>query len=207
VPPDLLRRRPDIRKAERELAAQTARIGIAKADLYPAFSLNGVVNLQAEDLDNLANSSSRAYSFGPAFRWHILSGKRVRSNIQRETAATEGARLNYERTVLNAVEEVVNALASLSQDRIRLEALERSTQQSQRSVKLVREQYDNELTDFQNVLDMQRTLWTQQDRLAAAQGKLVLDLIRIYKAIGGGWPADVSGVDDPAKEPVGFDKD
>ncbi len=97
-------------------------------------------------------------------------------------------------------------MASLSQDKQRLAALQRSADQSERSVKLVGEQYANGLTDFQNVLDMQRTLWTQQDRLAGSRGQVVLDLIRIYKAIGGGWPMGDGGADDPTAEVVESDE-
>ena len=190
LPADLLRRRPDIRRAERELAAQTARIGVATADLYPAFSLTGTFTFQAEDFGDVGRSSSQAYSFGPGLRWHLLSGDRVRSNIQREEALTEQARLRYEQTVLSAVEEVENAMASFIQESKRRTSLQSSADESERSVKLVRELYANGLTDFQNVLDMQRTLWTQQDRLAASRGQIVLNLIRIYKAVGGGWPLD-----------------
>ncbi len=198
LPADLLRRRPDIRRAERELAAQTARIGVATADLYPSFTLSGVFTLQAEDFGDIGKWNSRAYSFGPGFRWYILGGDRVRSNIRRETAAAEQARLRYEQTVLLSVEEVENALASLLQDRQRLASLQRSTDESERSVRLVQEQYTSGLTDFQNVLDMQRTLWMQQDRLAAGRGEIILDLIRLYKALGGGWSMEGSEPNDPA---------
>jgi outer membrane protein TolC len=190
LPADLLRQRPDIRRAERELAAQTARVGVATADLYPAFSLTGTFTFQAEDFGDVGRSSSHAYSFGPGLRWHLLSGDRVRSNIQREEALTEQARLRYEQTVLSAVEEVENAMASFIQESKRRTSLQSSADESERSVKLVRELYANGLTDFQNVLDMQRTLWTQQDRFAASRGQVVLNLIRIYKAVGGGWPLD-----------------
>jgi NodT family efflux transporter outer membrane factor (OMF) lipoprotein len=190
LPADLLRRRPDIRRAERELAAQTARIGVATADLYPAFSLTGTFTFQAEDFGDVGRSSSKAYSFGPGLRWNLLSGDRVRSNIHREEALTEQARLRYEQTVLSAVEEVENAMASFIQESKRRTSLQSSADESERSVKLVRELYANGLTDFQNVLDMQRTLWTQQDRLAVSRGQIVLNLIRIYKAVGGGWPLD-----------------
>ncbi|MHC4315748.1 MAG: efflux transporter outer membrane subunit [Planctomycetota bacterium] len=175
LPADLLRRRPDIRRAERELAAQTARVGVATADLYPAFSLTGTFTFQAEDFGDVGRSSSKAYSFGPGLRWHLLSGDR---------------RLRYEQTVLSAVEEVENAMASFIQESKRRISLQSSADESKRSVKLVRELYANGLTDFQNVLDMQRTLWTQQDRLAVSRGQIVLNLIRIYKAVGGGWPLD-----------------
>jgi NodT family efflux transporter outer membrane factor (OMF) lipoprotein len=190
IPADLLRRRPDIRRAERQLAAQTARIGVATADLYPAFSLTGTFSFQAEDLGDVGRRGSRTYSFGPGFRWYLLGGNRVFSNIRREEAVTEQARLHYEQTVLSAVEEVENGLASFTQESTRRAALQRSTEESERSVKLVRELYASGLTDFQNVLDMQRTLWMQQDRLAASRGQVVLNLIRFYKALGGGWPLD-----------------
>lgn len=200
LPADLLRRRPDIRRAERELAAQTARIGVATADLYPAFSLTGTFTFQAEDLRDVGRSSSQAYSFGPGFRWHLLSGDRVRSNIQREEALTEQARLRYEQTVLSAVEEVENAMASFIQESKRRISLQSSVYESERSVKLVRELYTNGLADFQNVLDMQRTLWMQQDRLAASRGQVVLNLIRIYKAVGGGWPLDRTELERPTEK-------
>lgn len=200
LPADLLRRRPDIRRAERELAAKTARVGVATADLYPAFSLTGTFTFQAEDFGDVGRSSSQAYSFGPGLRWHLLSGDRVRSNIQREEALTEQARLRYEQTVLSAVEEVENAMASFIQESKRRTSLQSSADESERSVKLVRELYANGLTDFQNVLDMQRTLWTQQDRLAVSRGQIVLNLIRIYKAVGGGWPLDRPEQERPAEK-------
>ena len=105
-------------------------------------------------------------------------------------------------SVLSAVEEVENALTSFTQESKRRAVLQRSTDESERSVKLVRELYANGLTDFQNVLDMQRTLWTQQDRLAASRGQVVLNLIRIYKAVGGGWPLDRPEPDNLTEKPA-----
>ena len=192
LPGDLLRRRPDIRRAERQLAAQNAKIGVVTADLYPAFTLTGTFNLQAADFPKLGHMSSRAYSFGPDFRWYILGGDRVRSNIRIEEARTEQAAIAYENTVLMAVEETENAMTAYYQENQRRAALERSTAASVQSVQLVWSLYKNGLTDFQNVLDMQRTLFVQQDKLATSRGQVVLNLIRIYKAIGGGWsPEDL----------------
>ena len=190
LPADLLRRRPDIRRAERELAQQTAMVGVATADLYPSFSLTGTFLLRAESPSDMTNMSSRAYSFGPGLRWSIFSGNRVRSNIRIEEARTEQAAVRYERTVLGAVEEVEAALTAYMQEGERRDALDRSTAASQKAVQLVESLYRNELTDFQNVLDMQRTLFLQQDKLAVSRGQVVLSLIRIYKAVGGGWVPD-----------------
>jgi NodT family efflux transporter outer membrane factor (OMF) lipoprotein len=189
LPADLLRRRPDIRRAERQLAAQTAKIGVATADLYPALTLNGTFHLQAAKFSDMGNMSSRTYSFGPDFRWYVLGGDRVQSNIRIEEARTEQARVAYERAVLSAVEEAENAMTAYYQKNQRLLALQRSVAASVKSVELVRTLYTSGLTDFQNVLDMQRTLFLQQDKLAASRGQIILNLIRIYKAMGGGWPA------------------
>ena len=190
LPADLLRRRPDIRRAERELAAQTAGIGVATADLYPSFSLTGTFHLKAESPSDMTDMSSRAYSFGPGLRWNIFSGNRVRNNIKIAEARTEQAAVRYERAVLSAVEEVEAALTAYMQEHERRNALDRSTAASKKAVELVESLYRNELTDFQNVLDMQRTLFLQQDKLAVSRGQVVLSLIRIYKAIGGGWYSD-----------------
>ena len=190
LPADLLRRRPDIRRAERELAAQTAGIGVATADLYPSFSLTGTFHLRAESPSDMTNMSSRAYSFGPGLKWNVFSGNRVRNNIKIAEARTEQAAVRYERAVLSAVEEVEAALTAYTQEHERRNALNRSTAASEKAVELVESLYRNELTDFQNVLDMQRTLFLQQDKLAASRGQVVLSLIRIYKAIGGGWSPD-----------------
>ncbi|MHC4594363.1 MAG: efflux transporter outer membrane subunit [Planctomycetota bacterium] len=190
LPADLLRRRPDIRQAERQLAAQTAKIGVATADLYPSFSLTGTFHLEALELSNMGDLSSRAYSFGPSLRWNIFDGNRIRNSIRIEEARTEQARVRYERKVLSAVEEVENAITAYMQESQRLRALERSNAASEKSVELVQSLYKNGLTDFQNVLDMQRTLFLQQDKLATSQGQVGLNLIRIYKSLGGGWSPD-----------------
>ncbi|MHC4426684.1 MAG: efflux transporter outer membrane subunit [Planctomycetota bacterium] len=192
LPADLLRRRPDIRQAERQLAAQTAIIGVATADLYPSFSLTGTFHLEAMELSDMGDLSSRAYSFGPSLRWNIFDGNRIRNSIKIEEARTQQARVRYERKVLLAVEEVENAITAYMQESQRRSALERSTAASEKSVELVRSLYKTGLTDFQNVLDMQRTLFIQQDKLAMSQGQVGLNLIRIYKALGGGWSAETS---------------
>lgn len=193
IPADLLRQRPDIRRAERELAAQTARIGIAKADLYPRFSLNGTFGLAATDSENLFESGSRAYSFGPAVRWNLFDGNRIRNQVKVEDARTEQALLRYEQTVLNALNEAENAFTSYREQRLRLEALERTVVAARRSVKLSTELYKQGLTDFQNVLDSQRALFVIENQVAEARGETVAILVRLYKALGGGWDPEGKG--------------
>ncbi|MEZ4525149.1 MAG: efflux transporter outer membrane subunit [Desulfobacterales bacterium] len=190
IPANLLRQRPDIRQAERELAAQTARIGIATAALYPTFTLSGSIGLEAGS--GLFDAASRYWSFGPSLRWNLFDGGRVRSQIQAEEARTVQALAAYEQTVLSALEDVENSLAAYANESIRLDTLKRSVAAARKSVTLVQSLYKTGLADFQNVLDTERTLFEQQDALAASQGQVTQNLIRLYKAIGGGWKADFS---------------
>jgi len=200
LPAELLRRRPDIRRAERQLAAQVAMIGVATADLYPSFSLAGAFQLKAAQLSDVGRRSSRAYSFGPGLRWNIFDGKRIRNSIKIEEAKAEQTRVRYERTVLSAVEEVENSLTAYAQESVRRDALDRSAAASEKSVELVQTLYRNGLTDFQNVLDMQRMLFLQQDKLAASRGQVVLNMIRIYKSLGGGWDGEISAPKEQGTE-------
>jgi NodT family efflux transporter outer membrane factor (OMF) lipoprotein len=187
IPAEVLRRRLDIRRAERQLAAQTAQIGAAQANLYPMFSLTGTLALEATDFSNLGDMSSRSYSFGPGFRWNLFNGNQYRSLVQAEEARTAQVLAAYESSVLLAVEEVENALIGFVQEGQRLEALDRSVAAAQESVQLVDTLYRSGLTDFQNVLIMQRTLSLQQDRAAISRGQMLQQAIALYKALGGGW--------------------
>jgi NodT family efflux transporter outer membrane factor (OMF) lipoprotein len=186
-PADLVRQRPDIRRAERQLAAQTARIGVATADLYPRFSITGVFAYDANDISRLFSSSTRAFSIGPSFRWNLFDGGRIRSAVKVEDARTEQALLRYESTVLSALEEVENATVAFVQERRRRDALERSVTAARKSVDLVMTLYRTGLTDFQNVLDTETRLFNQQDELAQSEGLVTQFLILIYRALGGGW--------------------
>ena len=190
LPAELMRQRPDIRRAERLLAAQVADIGTATADLYPIFSLSGIFALEAQQINDLGNWGSRTWSFGPAFRWNLFDGNRIRSNIRIQQAQAEQALIRYEQTVLLALEEVEDAMVALAEERQRLDALQRSVNAAERSVELVITLYRNGLTDFQNVLDSQRSLATQQDQLAQSAGQLSKNLVALYRALGGGWNLD-----------------
>ncbi len=192
LPTELLRQRPDIRRAERILGAETAEIGIATAGLYPAFSLSGTFALEAQQIKDIGDWDSRTWGFGPAMRWNLFDGDRIRSSINVQEAQAEQAMVNYEQTILLALEEVENAMVAFAEERQRVDALERSVLAAQKSVELVRKLYEIGLTDFQNVLDMQRALTSQQDQLAESRGQVAKNLVRIYTALGGGWSVEIT---------------
>jgi NodT family efflux transporter outer membrane factor (OMF) lipoprotein len=195
LPAELLRQRPDIRRAERTLAAETADIGIATAGLYPQFSLFGTFALEAQQAKDIGNWDSRTWGFGPAMRWNLFDGNRIRSSIDVQKLQAEQAMIEYEKTVLLALEEVENAMVAFVEEQERAEALQRSVDAAAKSVELVKTLYEIGLTDFQNVLDMQRALTEQQDRLAESQGRVANNLIRIYTALGGGWSVEMPETD------------
>jgi len=190
VPGDLIRRRHDIRMAERALAAQTARIGMTTAELYPRFDIVGDFSMLTTDASGLTDWGNRRFSIGPFFSWNLFDGGRIRGQIEVEDARTEQALHHYEQTVLSALEEVESAMSDFARERERKEALSLSADAADKSVELVLILYRTGLTDFQNVLDMQRSLFEQQDQLAESDGKIVKNLIRIFAALGGGWNPD-----------------
>lgn len=192
LPADLLRQRPDIRAAERQIASQTALIGVARADLYPSFSLTGTLQLEALNFSDLGKSSSISWSLGPAFRWNIFAGGRIRNRIQVEEARTAQTLVRYEQTVLLAVEEVENALVGYKKEGERRQRLLETVDATERSLDLVLTQYRAGLTNFQNVLDTQRSLFDRQDRLAESEGLVVQRLVNLYRALGGGWNPDAT---------------
>jgi NodT family efflux transporter outer membrane factor (OMF) lipoprotein len=187
VPADLLRRRPDVRQAERKLAAQTAQIGVATAELYPKFSLVGSIGLSALDLTNLVSATSRASSIGPTVSWRLFDAGAVRKNIEVQSALQEQALIQYEATVLTAVGEVENALVAFVEEQRRREALREASRAAERAVALAQAQYGAGLVDFRSVLDAQRSLLSLQDQLAQSEGTVTSNVVRLYKALGGGW--------------------
>lgn len=187
LPTDLLRQRPDIRRAERQLASQTARIGIATSDLYPSLQLSGYFHIQSRTFSGLGNINNKAYSFGPGIGWNIFDGNRIKNTIKVEEAATNELLANWQNTVLSAVEDANNAMSSYTNGQMRTQSLDDSVKASLRSVEIVESLYKNGLTDFQNVLDTQRSLFVQQDKLASSEGQLLTDIVRIYKSFGIGW--------------------
>lgn len=187
VPADLLRRRPDVRRAERELAAQSAQIGIAKADLLPIFSLTGTIELAAEDVSDLFEGDSFEGFGGPSFRWAILNYGRISNNIRVQDARYQALVGDYEDTVLGAQAEVENAIAAFLGSRRRAESLSLSVDAASRAVEVADVQYREGAADYTRVLNTQQALVVEQDRLVSTRGSIALSLTALYKALGGGW--------------------
>lgn len=187
VPAETLRQRPDIRKAERNLAAQTARIGVATADLYPKFRLAGSIGLESLKSRELFKSASEIWSIGPSVSWNIFDAGAIRQTIEVQSAIQEQYLYAYEAAVLTALEEVENALAAYAEEQLRRERLLAATDAARQADILARNKYDAGLVDFTTVLDAQRTLLSYEDQLTESNGTVTSNLIRLYKALGGGW--------------------
>lgn len=187
VPADVLRRRPDVRKAEAKLAAETARIGVAKADLYPRLVLKGSVGTEALSFGKVFSSSSRAFSYGPQITWPIFNAGSIRKNIEAQTAVQEQTLIQYEASVLTALEDVENAIVAFGQEQLKRQSLGESSDAARLAVTLAEHKYTAGLTDFTGVLDAQRSLLTYQDQTVQSDGAIASNLVRLYKALGGGW--------------------
>jgi len=187
IPADTLRNRPDIRRAERRLAARTAMTGVATSDLYPKFRLNGTIGLESISTGNFLTHESRTWSIGPAVSWNIFHAGAIRQNIKVQSALQEQALIQYESAVLKAQEEVENVLVAYAKEQLRRQSLVSATSAAKRANNLAREQFRAGLVDFNNVLDAQRSLLSFQDELARSDGAVMSNLVRLYKALGGGW--------------------
>jgi NodT family efflux transporter outer membrane factor (OMF) lipoprotein len=187
LPSDLLQRRPDVQHAERELAAATARIGVATADLFPKFSLTGTIGLESESSGNWFDYASRYWSAGPTLQWDIFEAGRIRANVRVQNARQEQALDFYQQTVLIALEDTENALTAYAKEQIRRQSLSRSVQANQQALSLSNQLYTNGLTDFLRVLDSERSLYEAEDALVQSDQTSSLNLVQLYKALGGGW--------------------
>lgn len=187
IPSDLLRRRPDIRSAEANAHAATARIGVAVADLFPKFSLNGSVNQQSAKLSDWLSPSARVSSYGPGFNWALFQGGSIQANIRVQQALRDEALLNYRKTVLTALQEVEDAMVSGSNEVKRRASLVDAVAANRRAVELSTQLYTAGQTDFINVLNAQRSLYQSESELTLSNLALSTDLITLYKALGGGW--------------------
>ena len=187
IPADLLRRRPDIRRAERLLASQSAQIGVAKADLFPRFALFGTISVAAQDFDDLFKSDSLENFGGPSFRWAILNYGRIQNNVRVQDARFQALIGDYENTVLQAQGEVENAIAAYLGTQRQVNFLSSSVASAARAVELAEFQYREGAVDYTRVLNSQQFLVTEQDRLVFTQGSVALNLVAMYKALGGGW--------------------
>lgn len=187
LPSELLRRRPDIRVAERQLAGATARIGVAMADLFPKFSLTGSFGTQVSDMRHFLDAKSLTRSIGPAVSWPIFDAGRIRANVEVQNARQEEALITYEQTVLTAFQDVEVALVAYMNEKIRHQSLTESVAESQKATDLSNELYSRGLTPFLNVLVSQQALYASEDQLVQSETMAATNLISLYKALGGGW--------------------
>lgn len=186
---EVLQRRPDIRIAERELAAANARIGVAKADYFPHISLGGFIGFLAGRSNNFGGPDSRAWSIAPSISWSGLNVQRVRSGVKGAEARADEARASYDRTVLTALEDVDNSLVAFNRQRDRVEKLLVQATESRRAAALAKLRYDAGRTDYLELLDAERTQLAAEDQLAEAEAGINLRAVQLYKALGGGWQA------------------
>jgi len=187
VPAETLRRRPDVRQAERQLAAETARVGVKTADLYPKFTLGGSIGLEALSSGNLFEAASKVFTLGTGIKWNIFDSGRIRQRIKVQNAVQEQAMINYESRILSALEDVENAITAYTQEQLRYQSLHESAIAAQSAADIAKARYESGATNFLTVLDAERELLTAQDRRAASEGAIVSNLIRLYKSLGGGW--------------------
>ena len=192
VPADVLRNRPDVRKAERELAAQSARIGVATADLYPKLTLSGSIGLETLKTSTSPTSNAWSLNIGPSITWAIFRAGAIRQNIEVQSALHEQALLAYEAAILTALEDVENALVAYAEEQNRRDSLKEAAQAAQKAAELAKYNYQSGLTDFNNVLDAERSLLTFQELLAQSTGTVATNLVGLYKALGGGWTSIAS---------------
>ncbi|MFO0861579.1 MAG: TolC family protein [Phycisphaerales bacterium] len=187
MPSELLKRRPDIRAAERSLAAQTARIGVATADLYPSFSIGAAFGLQSNQFGSWWNMSSRYWNVVPGVSWPILDWGKIKSNIQVADARAEQSLIIYEQTVLRSFEDVESSLLQMVSEQQRYGALNRAVDASARAVQLAEDLYQTGNVDFRTVLDNQLILYNAQDQAVISHALTLTSMISLYKSLGGGW--------------------
>jgi multidrug efflux system outer membrane protein len=187
VPSDLLRRRPDIRQAEARIHAASARIGVAAAELFPKFTIAGSIGYQSTDSSTLFDAPSRFWSFGPSAVWHLFATGRLRANVDVQKALQEQEVITYRQTVLNALQEVENALVASTTEQIHRQSLAAAVAANRKAVMLAEKLYTEGLTDFINVLQAQQALYSTENALVQSTAAVSTDLVALYKALGGGW--------------------
>jgi multidrug efflux system outer membrane protein len=187
LPSDLLLRRPDVRAAERRIAAANARIGVATADLYPHFALTGVAGIESLNLSSFFSGSSGYYQIGPGISWRIFDAGRIRFQILAESAGTDAAAVAYQRSVLDAFRDVETALIAYANTQSRRDKLAAESAADADATRIARLLYERGLESFLPVLDAERALYAADDGLAQSERDSTLALIALYKSLGGGW--------------------
>jgi len=188
-PEALLRRRPDVRIAERNLAAATARIGVSVADLFPRITLLGSAGYDSGTWHDVGSSDSQTYVLGPSITWAAFDLGRVRARMHIASAESDIALAAYEAAVLNALEDMENSLVTYGESQRREATLERAATQSTTAARLARQRFEGGLSDFLSVLQAERDALAAEDSLAQGRTQTATSLIAVYKALGGGWMA------------------
>jgi NodT family efflux transporter outer membrane factor (OMF) lipoprotein len=190
IPADLLRRRPDVRQAEREAAAQSALIGVEKSALYPHFAINGSIGANSEDIGAIFHTPGSATgSFGPSFSWDILNYGRIENGVAGQESRFRESVLLFEQTVLQADREAEDAIVSFAKSKEQEAFLAESTSAARRTVQITYDQYRHGVVDFTPVFLFELTLTQQDDQLAQTRGNIALSIVDLYRALGGGWEA------------------
>jgi len=187
LPSDLLSRRPDVRRAEADVVAAAARLGVAKADLFPKFTITGLSGRQGDGFGGIALGAANFFSVGPAISLPMFTGGRIRANIAANDARVQEARARYEGAMLKALEDVENALSNYAREEERRTKLAAAADASRTAVHLAHELYSRGLADFLSVLDAQRQQYATEDALAQSQTAIVTNVVALYKALGGSW--------------------
>ncbi len=200
IPSDILRRRPDIRSTEAGIHAATARIGVAKSDFYPRFTLGGGLNLQSAGADLLLNPLNLFWSIGPSVKWNLFQSNRTVSNVKLQEALQEQSVLAYRQVVLQAMREVEDAMVASAKEEEHRQHVQIALEASQKALELATMLYTEGQTDFLNVIAAQRSLYQLEESLVASTRNMTIELISLYKALGGGW--DWEGESRPAESSI-----
>ena len=187
MPQDLLRQRPDVRAAERNLAAQSAEIGFAVTELYPHFSIGGSIGTNAGETDDLFSNEGEVWSFFGGFEWNVLNYGRLESNVRLQDARFQQLLEDYRFTVIQAQVDVENAIVAYLKSHEQVVNYEAAVMSAQQAVKVSSAQYENGLLDYNTVITTLNSLRQQQDLLASVQGDVTTNLVQVYKSLGGGW--------------------
>jgi NodT family efflux transporter outer membrane factor (OMF) lipoprotein len=187
LPSDLLRRRPDIRQAERQIQGAAARVGVAASNFYPKFSLTSGTGTQSNSLLSLLSGAARLWNFGTSFQWGLLNYPATKANLSAAESRERQQMATYEKTVLTALKDVEDALTGYTNDKERQKSLREAAAQNRKALDLATQRYTSGLTSFLDVLDAQRSVYSAEEALTQSRGAIATDLIAIYKALGGGW--------------------
>lgn len=192
LPSSLLKRRPDIRRAEKQIQAANARVGVATADLFPKFAITGGLGVDSSHAKNLFQWDSRYFILSPGVSWNVFDGGRVRANIRAQTEQRQQLMLAYQDTVLQALGETEDAIVMYATEQARHAALVNAEKAARASVEIARDQYKQGVVDFLTVLDTQRELLDTQDQLVQSDQLTATNLVMLYKSLGGGWEVDAA---------------